>query len=286
MHDTNAVVKTHASLNAGAACINSTGADARCLVKNDNAFKPFTGTLVLSALNVNTSTTIEIGRVPIVLGVGAGAAQWLCAPSSDDSAPPMPSGAAGAAGTSSSRGSGSPFTGCKPWADRFGTTPIEQLVLLTKLIADVPCNAGCVPEHVKLKDGKVGCCSEGREASSDAGSDHDNGGGAEAVVYSSFELLAIPTAMLPHMHYATVTATVGGVATAATPTAAATVSISVVADAAALFVGLTTAAHGRFSENFFVMPAGTVTVEFVPFGDLDLDLLASTLRVEHVKSYV
>ena len=50
--------------------------------------------------------------------------------------------------------------------------------------------------------------------------------------------------------------------------------------------GLTTAAHGRFSDNFFIMGATTRTVNFVSFGDLDLAALSKTLRVEHVRTYL
>mgnify|MGYP000567541874 CR=1 FL=1 len=48
----------------------------------------------------------------------------------------------------------------------------------------------------------------------------------------------------------------------------------------ALFVVLTTAAHGRFSDNAFPTFGGWAVVEFHPFGELDLDLLRETLRVE------
>lgn len=198
------------------------GADARCLVKNDNPFTAFrNATLVLSALYVTNSTTVELGRAPVSLDAGAGSAEWLCAPV--------------AGGT----GGGSPFSGCKPWSERVGV--VEEVVLFTKLL---------------------------------------DAAGVEA--YSSFELLATPGAMLPHLHNATVTATVRKPSSRS----ATTVPVVVTADAAALFVGLTTAAHGRFSENFFVMAAGSVTVEFISFGPLDVEVLTTTLRVEHVKHYV
>ena len=64
------------------------------------------------------------------------------------------------------------------------------------------------------------------------------------------------------------------------------VPITVEADGAALFVGLTTAAHGRFSRNFFVMAKGKLEILFIPFGALDVATLNATLRVEHVRSHL
>lgn len=101
------------------------------------------------------------------------------------------------------------------------------------------------------------------------------------VQYSSFELLATPAAMLGALPKATVSATVGSPSGDGT-----SVPVTVSADGAALFVGLTTAAHGRFSRNFFIMPQGQVVVEFIAFGALDTATLKATLRVEHVRGYL
>ena len=102
-----------------------------------------------------------------------------------------------------------------------------------------------------------------------------------AVVYSSFELLATPAAMMGALPQALVTATVG------TPSPdGSVVPITIEATGVALFVGLTTAAHGRFNRNFFVMPKGQTVVEFIPFGPLDAATLVATLRVEHVRSHL
>ena len=106
-------------------------------------------------------------------------------------------------------------------------------------------------------------------------------GSSNTVVYSSFELLATPAAMMGNLPKATVTVHVGEPAQDGS-----SVNITVNADGAALFVGLTTAAHGRFSRNFFVMKKGQTTVDFVPFGELDVATLKATLRVEHVRSYL
>eukprot|EP01065_Artemidia_motanka_P025528 TRINITY_DN30520_c0_g1_i1.p1 TRINITY_DN30520_c0_g1~~TRINITY_DN30520_c0_g1_i1.p1 ORF type:complete len:912 (+),score=270.91 TRINITY_DN30520_c0_g1_i1:48-2783(+) len=49
----------------------------------------------------------------------------------------------------------------------------------------------------------------------------------------------------------------------------------------ALYVVLTTAAHGRFSDNAFLLK-GTRTVAFMPFMDNQEDVLRKSLRVEHL----
>lgn len=60
-----------------------------------------------------------------------------------------------------------------------------------------------------------------------------------------------------------------------------TVHVKVSTDNIALFVTLTTLAAGRFEDNCFLLE-NEKTVEFIPFGKMDLDLLKSSLRVEHV----
>jgi hypothetical protein len=52
------------------------------------------------------------------------------------------------------------------------------------------------------------------------------------------------------------------------------------------YVVLTTLAHGRFSDNAFLLLPGNTIVTFVPFAPLDLPTLTSTLRVEHVAQYL
>ena len=51
----------------------------------------------------------------------------------------------------------------------------------------------------------------------------------------------------------------------------------------ALFVVLTTQAPGRFSQNgFFVLPSSPVIIRFIPWEPLDISLLVSSLRVDHL----
>jgi len=55
----------------------------------------------------------------------------------------------------------------------------------------------------------------------------------------------------------------------------------------ALFVTLTTLANGRFSDNAFVMVDKSVTVKFISFDyELNIALLRSSLRVEHIGTYL
>lgn len=83
---------------------------------------------------------------------------------------------------------------------------------------------------------------------------------------------------------ATVTAQVGQLNTSGSPR----VAVSLSATATALYVTLTTLAEGRFEDNAFrVLPGNdSATTAFVPwgyFGPDQLELLRSTLRVEHLQ---
>jgi len=62
-------------------------------------------------------------------------------------------------------------------------------------------------------------------------------------------------------------------------------SVTLKANTVVVYVVLTTEAQGRFSENAFVVSAGSKIVQFVWYGKVDVPLLKSTLRVEHVKMY-
>jgi beta-mannosidase len=101
-----------------------------------------------------------------------------------------------------------------------------------------------------------------------------------ATVVDWWQLLTVPSNMTLDAS-AAVTATI-----AAAPAPDGTLPITVTADATAIFVTLTTLAQGRFSDNAFHVPKGaSVTVSFIPFGDLDAGTLAATLRVEHFAQY-
>ena len=69
-----------------------------------------------------------------------------------------------------------------------------------------------------------------------------------------------------------------------------TIEIAVTSDKVALWVTLTSAAHGRFSDNAFFLPATTKAVQFVPFSNSttaaeDLAALEQSLRVEDLSMY-
>ena len=57
-------------------------------------------------------------------------------------------------------------------------------------------------------------------------------------------------------------------------------------DVVAVWVTLTTHAHGRFSDNAFLMQPGSRVLKFFPFEGFELSELKSTLRVEHVATYM
>lgn len=66
-------------------------------------------------------------------------------------------------------------------------------------------------------------------------------------------------------------------------------SITLQSDFLALYVTLTTSAQGRFSENaLHLRPSQDLTVEFlaVDKNDVNVTLLSSTLRVEHLGMYL
>ena len=197
------------------------GADARCLVKNDNPLAGFSGMLVLSALDVASGSSHVLNRTAVALPAGGGAAVWLCA------------------------GAGMPLAdSCTGWPALL--SPLGLLPAGTVLLTALEDATG-------------------------------------ATAYSSFELLAAPSAMLPSLPAAPGVA----VAVGAPAPDGSSVPVTVTTAGTALFVGLTTAAHGRFSDNFFILAAGGQrVVHFLPFGELDVATLKATLRVEHVRSYL
>lgn len=109
---------------------------------------------------------------------------------------------------------------------------------------------------------------------------------SDSAVVSTNEILLLPPTGLA-LPSAAVTATV---ATGVNPDGS--TNITVLANATALYVTLTTLAQGRFSDNFFAMRKGAArTVTFLPFAVDDATrsgsaTLAESLRVEHLQMYV
>ena len=77
---------------------------------------------------------------------------------------------------------------------------------------------------------------------------------------------------------------------APTANADGSVDIAMHTDKLAAYVTLTTLAQGRFSDNaFFLLPSEPTTVRYMPFwgsSASDYQTLVSTLRVEHVATYL
>lgn len=193
-------------------------ADARVLVRSDDAFAPTAAAAALSLLHVATGAVSRLGSGPVALPRGAAATAWLCADGAPAAARVCPAWAALL-----------PAAGCA--ADG------SDCVLLLEL---TPAAGG-------------------------------------APLAENFELLApLWRVQLPP---AAVAAAVGA------PAADGSVPITLSASATALFVHLTTLAQGRFSDNSMLLRPGNTTVSFLPWGPLDVGLLESSLRVEHVKMY-
>ena len=94
-------------------------------------------------------------------------------------------------------------------------------------------------------------------------------------------MILVPPAQLTGLKTANVTIK----SIAATPNADHSVDITVTAKYTALYVTLTTAAHGRFSDNAFLALPGDTVVQFYPFGPLDMKTLSASLRVEDLSLY-
>ena len=102
-------------------------------------------------------------------------------------------------------------------------------------------------------------------------------GASGAADASLNEILLTPPAALA-LPPAAVTATVAQAANAD-----GTVDVTLKANATALYVTLTTAAQGRFTDNAFAVTAAAAqVVQFVPFDGFDKGELERTLRVEHL----
>ena len=64
------------------------------------------------------------------------------------------------------------------------------------------------------------------------------------------------------------------------------VDIAITSSAVAMYATFTTLAHGRFSDNAILLLPGATTIQFIPFGPLQMDALRTSLRVEHVATYL
>lgn len=58
--------------------IAACGGDGRCFVRNDDPINGFTGTLLLSMMQLPSGAFKAVSATPVKLGPGAAAFQWLC----------------------------------------------------------------------------------------------------------------------------------------------------------------------------------------------------------------
>lgn len=196
------------------------GKDARCFVKNDNPLTGFTGTLSIALLKLSSGSLAPVLSLPVSLGRGANAVQWLCAD-----------------------GKATPPTTCTAW----------QTVL-----------------------SDAGCSSAGTDCVLTLSVADATG----AIVSTNQQLLAVPGQLSLPTPRATVQATVGE------PGESGTIPITLESSSTALFVTLFTLANGRFSENVItVRPGAPTVISFIPFMVGQVDILRTTLRVEHLQKY-
>ena len=85
---------------------------------------------------------------------------------------------------------------------------------------------------------------------------------------------------------AEVACTVGAAAARGGAEAAGVVSVTCTSDAVAVYVVLTTAAHGRFEPNAFALTNSSREIKFLSWdGAADVGLLKSSLRVDHAAKW-
>jgi len=119
----------------------------------------------------------------------------------------------------------------------------------------------------------AGCASNGNDCILTVTVNNDNGD----AISNNLVALSIPGDM--KLPAAQVFASIGSIHRDGS------ISIILSSNAVAMYVTLTTNAAGRFSENVFLMLPGQAEVRFIPFGPLNIQLLGSTLTIEHVKLY-
>ena len=143
--------------------------------------------------------------------------------------------------------------------------------------ANAPDPSSCTPWAALLP--AVGCAANG----SDCALLMELRDGASGVVVAENFALFAPPFLLSDLPRANVTIVSVGPPSGQPPSVTAPIVLH--SDAVALFVHLTTGAPGRFADNSVILRPGNTTIEFIAWGALDVELLSSTLRVEHVSAY-
>lgn len=99
-------------------------------------------------------------------------------------------------------------------------------------------------------------------------------------LYSNQQLLNSPELLMPSLSHLPISFSIGNPSNGVVP-------ITVTATESVLYVHLTTLASGRFSENSFsLVSTRSKTVQFIPIDSLNMALLTSSLRVEHLAQYL
>ena len=276
-------------------------------VRNDLP-KPFKGTVTVSALHYGTGVVTEMGSSQVSLPAGGGALGFFCAGAS--SASPIAAGSytavsgpvqlrpascwglpratwprpiARCVGAAVSCAHGA---GCCGWSRLRARPRPATLHVAAAAIAGIATNVAAAAAAASA----VQTCPTFAEVFAKAGCKHNASDCMLNVTVTSTDGHALSQNMLPlglpsdlNLQPASITHAVK-----AAPAGSSSVDVTLTSDHAAIFVWLTTAEHGRFTDNAFVLlPGAPITVTFLSFLDegTSSDAVAATLRVEHLAMY-
>ena len=225
-----------------------------CYVKNDGC-REFTGTLNVTSIDFASGNATVLKAQAVSLPAGPGAIEWFNLTAS----PFLLSASTGGTGQARQPCAAKPCGASHP-----GRTYC-------------PCDPTA---HQCDQTGKNPVCKGPSKPSAGAGNAILRAvvAHADGKIESDNTIpLTVPEAM--NVSKASITAGVGGV------NLDGSVSVTVASDVVAVWVTLTTRAHGRFEDNAFVMQPGSRVIKFFPWGELDMATLKSSLRVEDLSAY-
>lgn len=157
-------------------------------------------------------------------------------------------------------------------------------VLLTQSV-DLPAGAGAMQWF--CLQGNPGSCSSYSSVLSSVGCSQNSCVLQISTISNNKTILSGHTLALAPPTNLTLTKGVSVSVTQVTPNAqgGATITVSTTGGVAA-YVVFTSLANGRFSDNAIFLIPGSTSIDFLPFGPLDIQLLTSSLRIEFVQSYL
>ena len=225
----------------------------KCVVRNDAPSRPFAGTVTVTLTSFATGERTQLARQQVSLPAGVGATEWFHLPggggnSSHPSRPPLPCPARPCGPSHPGR------TYCPDGVPNQCDAPPREVCPPCSGPAPLPGGGTHVLEAV-VTETQTG-----------------------SVVSHNVIALARPELMQLLPSKATVAAVVG-----VDGSLAANVTVSAVA----MYVTLTTAAHGRFEDNAFLLAAPyTRLVQFLPAVPGQAAAFVASLRVEDLSTYL